>query len=69
MVDLEGLSSTSDLRSCPQVDQIHSAFSTIGFVFVKNHGIRGQNVSKLVTLLACVRCATVLLPALYSEAE
>lgn len=45
VVDLEGVYSSPDLSSCPQVGQIHSAFSTIGFVFVKNHGIPRKSVS------------------------
>ena len=40
VVDLhEVLLSGADLGSCPQVEQLNSAFSTIGFVFIKNHGI------------------------------
>ena len=45
VVDLEGVFSSPDLSSCPQVAQIHSAFSTIGFVFIKNHGIPRKSVS------------------------
>ena len=44
VVDLEGVFSVAELASCPQVDQIHSAFSTVGFVFVKNHGIARKTV-------------------------
>lgn len=41
VVDLqEVLSSSSDLEGYPpQVEQLNSAFSTVGFVFIKNHGI------------------------------
>ena len=44
VVDLESIFSVAELGSCPQVDQIHSAFSTVGFVFVKNHGIARKTV-------------------------
>ena len=39
VVDLEGVSTCSDLSTCPQVGEIHSAFTRVGFVFIKNHGI------------------------------
>ena len=45
VVDLDGVFSECELRSCPQVDQIHAAFSTVGFVFIKNHGISRETVS------------------------
>ena len=38
------LSESVDLSNCPQVAKIHSAFSTVGFVFLKNHGIDKQLV-------------------------
>ena len=44
IVDLEGLSREQDLSGCPQVQQIHSAFTTVGFVFIKNHGIQRKTV-------------------------
>jgi isopenicillin N synthase-like dioxygenase len=47
VVDFEGVSSTLELSSCPQVEQIHSAFSTVGFVFIKNHGIPRKLVREM----------------------
>ncbi len=46
MVDFSGIlsSSTEDLGSCPQVKELHSALSTVGFVFLRNHGIDKQLV-------------------------
>ena len=40
------LSDSTDLSTCPQVKEIHSAFSTVGFVFLKNHGIEKKLVIK-----------------------
>lgn len=39
VVDFKGVSSCQDLATCPQVQQLHSAFTKVGFVFIKNHGI------------------------------
>ena len=44
VVDFDGVFSCTDLSSCPQVEEIHSALATIGFVFVKNHGIERKLV-------------------------
>ena len=44
VVDLSGVLSSQDLASCPQVQQLHSAFTKVGFVFIKNHGIRRKLV-------------------------
>jgi len=34
-----------DLSRCPQVQELHSAFSKVGFVYLKNHGIDMEIVS------------------------
>jgi len=34
-----------DLSRCPQVKELHSAFSQVGFVYLKNHGIDMEIVS------------------------
>lgn len=39
------LSGSTDLTTCPEVKEIQSAFSTVGFVFLKNHGIKRELVS------------------------
>lgn len=44
VVDFDGLSE-QDIGNCPQVKEIHTAFSTVGFVFIKNHGIDRKLVS------------------------
>ena len=44
VVDFDGVFSCADLTSCPQTAQIHSAFTTVGFVFIKNHGIHRKLV-------------------------
>jgi isopenicillin N synthase-like dioxygenase len=28
-----------DLTSCPEISQVHTAFTDVGFLFIKNHGI------------------------------
>ncbi len=38
------LSGSKDLGSCPQVKELNSALSTVGFVFLKNHGIDKEMV-------------------------
>lgn len=45
VVDFQRVLSTEDLANCPQVLEIHSAFSQVGFVFLKNHGIKKQLVT------------------------
>ncbi|XP_064406714.1 uncharacterized protein LOC135351592 isoform X2 [Halichondria panicea] len=45
VVDLrDTVSGSKDLGSCPQVKELHSSLSTVGFVFLKNHGIDKQMV-------------------------
>ena len=44
VVDFDGVFSSADLTSCPQTAQIHSALTTVGFVFIKNHGIERKLV-------------------------
>ena len=44
VVDFDGVFSSADLTSCRQTAQIHSAFTTVGFVFIKNHGIERKLV-------------------------
>ena len=39
VVDFEGVFSSSDISALPQLQQLHSALSGVGFVFIKNHGI------------------------------
>uniref|UniRef100_A0A1X7TWL7 Fe2OG dioxygenase domain-containing protein n=1 Tax=Amphimedon queenslandica TaxID=400682 RepID=A0A1X7TWL7_AMPQE len=40
VVDFKDVLSCLDVSTCPQVQEIHSAFTTVGFVFITNHGIR-----------------------------
>ena len=44
VVDFSSVFSCADLASCPQTAQIHTAFTTVGFVFIKNHGIQRKLV-------------------------
>ena len=40
VVDIaEVLSRSERLDSCDAVEELHSAFTTVGFVFIRNHGI------------------------------
>ena len=39
VVNFKDIFSSTNLTNCPQVKEIHSAFTSVGFVFVKNHGI------------------------------
>ena len=40
VVDIvEVLSRSEELDSCDAVQELHSAFTTVGFVFIRNHGI------------------------------
>ncbi|XP_064406736.1 uncharacterized protein LOC135351611 [Halichondria panicea] len=41
------LSGSKDLGNCPQVKELHSALSTVGFVFLTNHGIDKKMVDKV----------------------
>ena len=45
IVDFEVVFSRDDLSTCPQVQQLHQAFTEVGFVFIKNHGIDQMLVS------------------------
>ena len=60
VVDFDGVYSSTDLSSCPQVEEIHSAFTTIGFVFIKNHGIERKLVrfahSKIIEVKVHNQC-------------
>ena len=46
VVDFAGLLSRDDLSTCSQVQQLHHAFSQVGFVFIENHGIDKKLVSQ-----------------------
>ena len=39
VVDFDSVFSCTDLSSCLQVKEIHAAFTTVGYIFIKNHGI------------------------------
>ena len=45
VVDIKDINSNTDLSQCPQVEEINSAFTSVGFVFIKNHGIDRKLVS------------------------
>ena len=45
VVDFKDINSNPDLSQCPQVEEINSAFTSVGFVFIKNHGIDRKLVS------------------------
>ena len=45
VVDFSNVFSCLDLSVCPQVKEINSALSSVGFVFITNHGIRRSLVS------------------------
>ena len=45
VVDIKDINSNPDLSQCPQVEEINSAFTSVGFVFIKNHGIDRKLVS------------------------
>ncbi len=44
------LSGSKDLGNCPQVKELHSALSTVGFVFLTNHGIDKKMVESTVVV-------------------
>ena len=44
IVDFSGILAAADLDDCPQVRELHTAFSQVGFVFLKNHGIKSELV-------------------------
>ena len=49
VVDFKGLSTDSEVSSLTElVQQLHSAFSKVGFVFIKNHGIERDLVKPLL---------------------
>ena len=39
VVDFKNLLSQDDPSTCPEVQKLDSAFSSIGCAFIKNHGI------------------------------
>ncbi len=39
VVDFEGISSNTNLSSAPQIQQLNSAFTDVGAVYIRNHGI------------------------------
>ncbi len=45
VVDFHTLSDSTPASECPVIKQLHSAFSTLGFVFITNHGIDMKLVS------------------------
>ena len=47
VVDFQKVRDTEDVSRCPQVAELHAAFSQVGFVFLTNHGIKTELVSKL----------------------
>ena len=54
VVDFEKVLSCSDcLASCDAVQELHSAFTTVGFVFIRNHGIDRRMVGR-----RCLHVAT-----------
>ena len=47
VVDFEKVLSCSEgLSSCDAVQELHSAFTTVGFVFIRNHGIDRRMVGR-----------------------
>ena len=55
VVDFEKVLSCSEgegLASCDAVQELHSAFTTVGFVFIRNHGIDRRMVGGQ-EMLAC----------------
>ena len=44
------LDSCLDLSVCPQVKEINSALSSVGFVFITNHGIRRSLVRLFIII-------------------
>ena len=48
-VNLEATPPPSDARVEAIARQIHEAFSTVGFVYLKNHGITQEKVRKLLS--------------------
>lgn len=45
LVDFESVLFSNNLAACPQVQEIHDAFTEVGFVFITNHGIDQELVS------------------------
>lgn len=63
VVDFGQMSLDKPVKDCSvesvkqMADKIHQAFSTVGFVYIKNHGIPQEQVIKLLGLeidLACI---------------
>ncbi len=46
VVDFQALSEKGVTPDLPVVEELHSAFSTVGFVFITNHGIDRKLVSR-----------------------
>ena len=54
VVDIaEVLSRSEGLDGCDAVQELHSAFTTVGFVFIKNYGIDKKLVSGLFLSNLC----------------
>ena len=51
VVDFQGVLDTEDLHKCPQVLELHTAFSQIGFVYLQNHGIKMDVVSSIIIFI------------------
>ena len=53
VVDIaEVLSRSEGLDGCDAVRELHSAFTTVGFVFIRNHGIDKKLVSTVTGYFA-----------------
>ncbi len=39
VVDFKDISSNTNLSSAPQIQQLNSAFTDVGAVYIRNHGI------------------------------
>ena len=50
VVDFSDVFSCLDLSVCPQVKEINSALSSVGFVFITNHGIRRSLVRLFIII-------------------
>ncbi len=45
VVDFKDISSNTNLSSAPQIQQLNSAFTDVGAVYIRNHGIDKKLVS------------------------
>ena len=61
VVDFKGVFFSPDVSNCPQVKEIHSAFTTVGFVFITNHGIRRPFCLSWLLPLALIAAAIILI--------